>query len=223
MPKVPSRIQVELAPRNGATILRTKATEVYRLGASDLDSILPVSTRPHGKNLRMEYNVVDVVTLDTRLNSNLPGPLERAVENGPQIHYYAAMKQFKLRPAQLHRIKPVSEIPTSGKPLGMYNCCDVEALAASVNAAAASPSRPVSTSASSSVVPESSADPGPSVPRTTRAATRKRAPRRPRIRIEEDYNYEDDFNMFDGMSPDDAKALLHDSTLTSSTNPDWDR
>ncbi|KAJ7444851.1 hypothetical protein FB451DRAFT_1433822 [Mycena latifolia] len=216
MPKASPAV---LAARNGATILRTEATKQYRLGSSDLDSILPVSVRPHGQNLRQEYNVVDVIALDARLNSALPHIWERATENGPQIHFIEAMKRFKLRPTQMYRIKPVSDAPNNsnrtGRPYGIYNLCDVERLSASVKAAASSPSPPAaprseSPAAGSSAVASSSTNPVQSnFARRRTSATRARPrPVRHTIRIEVEDYYEE-YNMFDGLSHDDAEALLY--------------
>jgi hypothetical protein len=96
MPKAPSGPQADLAVADGPAIVRTKATEKYRLGASDLDSILPVSLRLRGQTCIREYNVKDVEALDARLNSDLPLPSERAAQNGAQIKSFAAMTRFKV-------------------------------------------------------------------------------------------------------------------------------
>ncbi|KAJ6597168.1 hypothetical protein DFH09DRAFT_1304918 [Mycena vulgaris] len=227
MPKDTTHPQAPgLAPRNGDTIGRTAATNKYRLGVRDLDSLLPVSVKPHGKNEKKDYNLNDVIALDARLNSAIPGPSERTPENGPQMMRFEAMNEFKLQSAQMDRITPVSEIPhpKNGKgPIRVYNRCDVVALDASVTAAAAAaaslcgiPPAPTPSIASGSAVPISSTNTGPSSrkrPVTTKARSR-RAVRAPRpIEQWEDHNMDDDPNIFDGMDHDDAAALF--AQLTS--------
>ncbi|KAJ7709623.1 hypothetical protein B0H17DRAFT_231269 [Mycena rosella] len=191
-------------------ILRTKATEQYRLEATDLDSILPVSVNGRIR----KYNVLDVKALDVRLNSARPHPSERA-ENGPQIHFYKAMKKYTLRPQQMYRIKPVSQVSSSsGKRLGTYNECDVQELSDKVKAAAASPAPTIATGnsplAAGSSAPSSPTNPANAHAGSSRhtASSSRRAPRvRRNIRIEIEDDYEEP-NMFDGLSSEDAAALL---------------
>ncbi|KAJ6597170.1 hypothetical protein DFH09DRAFT_1404088 [Mycena vulgaris] len=147
MPKASPR-PAALAPRNGATIPRTKAAQQYHLRARDLDAILPVSATPHGRGYRREYNVADVAALSARLRGcEVVGELSLSTDAWP---------------AQVYCVKPGTEIPHVDLRGGyVYDRCDVEDLATSVAPA------PVALAAldDSSAVPRSSPTPvlqGPS-------------------------------------------------------------
>ncbi|KAJ7510130.1 hypothetical protein B0H11DRAFT_1177715 [Mycena galericulata] len=208
MPKAPTHSS--LAPRSGDTILRTEATRRYRLAPSDLDAILPVSIRPHGLSFKQEYNLSDVIALDARLNSANPRPTERAVENGAQIESSEAKKEFKLTLAQLHRIKPVSYNRFTGRPMGVYNRCDVQVLADSGESRGHVDKfycelRTWGFSRGSWLCVQVR-DPVPPAVRSRAAGSN--GGRASRIKVVEDDYYEDEPNMFDGMTHDDAECTI---------------
>ncbi|KAF9466855.1 hypothetical protein BDZ94DRAFT_1249947 [Collybia nuda] len=154
-------------PREGGgTIFRTEAAKKYRLAPADLDSILPVEIRRnnHGGPYPIKiYNISDVKALVARLAGKSPtynpstptkestGVVPKTPElaekkPGGRIMRSTAMKRFKLKGPQLDRILPISIKPNpyqkSGGDMRFYNLRDVEELHASVQAGAASPSKP---------------------------------------------------------------------------------
>ncbi|KAJ7149377.1 hypothetical protein C8R46DRAFT_1198844 [Mycena filopes] len=196
-PSVPPASAPQLAASDGPSIVRSKALKQYRLGETDLNSIMPVKIRPHPVGVGARYyNLKDVVALDECLNSALPDPAERAEESGKQIKAFEAMKKYKLNRAQLARIKPVSEVhmPERKVPIVLvYNLSDVEALAAPIAAAAvyamAAPPRP------------------PHAPVAGSSTGRGTARARTASRRRHDDDYYDSFafdGAFDGMSGEDA-------------------
>ncbi|KAJ7685429.1 hypothetical protein DFH06DRAFT_42576 [Mycena polygramma] len=208
MPKATASESPQLAAPDGPAIVRTKATEKYRLGASDLDSILPVSIRPRGQTVIREYNVKDVVALDARLNGALPLPTERAAENGAQIKAFVAMSRFKLRPAQLQRIRAVSETSVEGKkPVTIYNLCDVEALAQSIAAAVLPTSQTIA--APTTHVAGSSTSSVPAAVSTGTTRCHRRQTRRP-IEVKDSEDYMEEPNFFDNMTRDQADEFMAD-------------
>ncbi|KAJ7781608.1 hypothetical protein B0H16DRAFT_1499041 [Mycena metata] len=128
-----------LATPNGPPIKRTEATKKYRIKATDLDTILPVSRQPNhmgGSSLIQVYNERDVATLALNLRPGKPLP-ELAPEAGPssplakkkgrRIMRTTAMNEFKLTPTQIDELNPVSTTPNAyGTVTRYYNRCDVE-------------------------------------------------------------------------------------------------
>ncbi|KAJ7775149.1 hypothetical protein B0H16DRAFT_87393 [Mycena metata] len=185
---MPKATPTKLTRPSGGWIMGSKACKQFKLAASDLNSILPISdeSNPHNSRLRIKkYNVADVRALAGRLRSNSNSSASGstttlAVATGPSIMRTNAMKEFKLASCQMDRIKPVRMLPNShrtGQFTKWYNRCDVKALADSIAQAAAAPAGPSVSSAA-------------------------------RYHEEEDYDY----NPFDGMSGEEAAFKLAEWT-----------
>ncbi|KAK4701033.1 hypothetical protein P7C70_g5204, partial [Phenoliferia sp. Uapishka_3] len=165
-PTSPSNAETQrLAPSVGGWITKTDAKRKYKLAPSDLATILPISCQPnpHGGPNRVEkYNIADVEVLVDRLKDAggaegaagsstaasppVPGaPHGLAAPNGPRILRTTAMKQYKLQPVQMDRLKPVAVAPNphraSAGPMRHYNLSDVKALAESLGRGAQAPVR----------------------------------------------------------------------------------
>jgi len=130
-----------LAKANGPSIKRTEATKKYKIKASDLDTITPISRQPNhmgGSALMQTYNECDVAALAQRLRPGKPlpelapvaGPSSPlAKKNGPRIMRTTAIREFKLTPTQMDQLNPVSMTPNAyGTVTKYYNRCDVENL-----------------------------------------------------------------------------------------------
>ncbi|KAJ6539000.1 hypothetical protein B0H19DRAFT_1176616 [Mycena capillaripes] len=127
-----------LATPNGPSIKRTEATKKYKIKATDLDTITPISRQPNhmgGSSLIQVYNECDVAALTQRMGKPLPevAPMAPAAvlakKNGPRIMRTTAMKEFKLTPTQIDQLNPVSATPNAyGTVTKYYNRCDVENL-----------------------------------------------------------------------------------------------
>ncbi|KAJ7162574.1 hypothetical protein C8R43DRAFT_990762 [Mycena crocata] len=128
---------------NGPSIKRTEAAKKYKVKATDLDTIEPISRQPNhmgGSALIQVYNECDVASLAQRLrpgkllpelgsHSSGPSGPPLAKKNGPRIMRTTAMKKFKLTPTQMDQLNPVSITPNAyGTTTTYYNRCDVENL-----------------------------------------------------------------------------------------------
>ncbi|KAK7061416.1 hypothetical protein R3P38DRAFT_2829363 [Favolaschia claudopus] len=130
----------ELAVANGPFIKRTKAVEKYKIKATDLDTIKPISRQQNhmgGSSLIQTYNECDVAALAQRLRPGKPlpelspmaNPVVLAKKNGPRIMKTTAITKFKLRKAEIEQLTPISMTPNAyGSLTTYYNRCDVENL-----------------------------------------------------------------------------------------------
>ncbi|KAJ7367939.1 hypothetical protein DFH08DRAFT_829831 [Mycena albidolilacea] len=131
-----------LATPNGPSIKRTAAQTKYKVKPTDLDTITPISRQPNpmGGSAPMQiYNECDVAALAQKLRPGKPlpalapvagpsSPAGLAKKTGRQIMRSAAAKEFKLTPAQLDQLQPVSMKPNAYGVTRYYNRCDVESL-----------------------------------------------------------------------------------------------
>ncbi|KAJ7873332.1 hypothetical protein B0H14DRAFT_2720299 [Mycena olivaceomarginata] len=128
-----------LATPNGPSIKRTAAQTKYKVKPTDLDTITPISRQPNpmGGSAPMQiYNECDVAALAQKLRPGKPlpalagpsSPAGLAKKTGRQIMRSAAVKEFKLTPAQLDQLQPVSMKPNAYGVTKYYNRCDVENL-----------------------------------------------------------------------------------------------
>ncbi|KAJ7122788.1 hypothetical protein C8R44DRAFT_784553 [Mycena epipterygia] len=168
-----------LAAPNGPSIKRTEATVKYKIKATDLDTITPISKQPNhmgGSAPIQVYNECDVAALAQRVRPGKPlpemgssstGPLLLAKKNGRRIMRTTAMNEFNLKPHQMDQLTPISITPNAyGTLTKYYNRCDVENLKERLG----------------------------------------------ELRAASSNHHDFDPNIFDGLSPDDAAALLAQPT-----------
>ncbi|KAJ7283451.1 hypothetical protein C8J57DRAFT_1120976 [Mycena rebaudengoi] len=135
-----------LAAPNGPSIKRTEAVKKYKIKATDLDTIQPISRQLNhmgGSAPIQVYNESDVVALTQRVrpgkplpsdstpasSSSTPAAVVLAKKNGRRIMRTTAIKEFKLTANQLDQLNPVSVAPNAyGTTTKYYNRCDVENL-----------------------------------------------------------------------------------------------
>ncbi|KAJ7510153.1 hypothetical protein B0H11DRAFT_1900513 [Mycena galericulata] len=187
---------------NGRTITKTKVKDDYKLGGTDLNSIdYMEKPNPYRKGSMTLYSVADVEALAARIQNitaGLSSPSGSgslfAMPNGRRIVRAHALADYTLADVQLDRIKPISEEvnPRGRGPVRYYNVCDVQELANAILEAGAVPA--ASTRA--------------------RPAARRRAPPTSRYH---NRGYDDDRNVFDGMSGEEAAFNL--AALTGIVGP----
>ncbi|KAJ7688388.1 hypothetical protein B0H17DRAFT_1068431 [Mycena rosella] len=133
-----------LTAPNGTSIKRTEAVKKYKVKPADLDTITPISRQLNhmdGSAPIQVYNECDVAALALKVRPGKPlpesallaGPSSSsgglAKKNGARIMRTTAVKEFKLTPAQMDQLNPVSTTPNVyGGVTKYYNRCEVEAL-----------------------------------------------------------------------------------------------
>ncbi|KAF8211502.1 hypothetical protein K438DRAFT_1807425 [Mycena galopus ATCC 62051] len=133
-----------LATANGPSIKRTAAVKKYKIKLTDLDTIKPISQLVNrvvmGAALIQIYNELDVAALAQRVRPGKPlpelgsetapsSPFKLAKKNGLRIMRTKAIQEFKLTPAQMDQLDPISATPNGyGTITKYYNRCDVENL-----------------------------------------------------------------------------------------------
>ncbi|KAJ6627474.1 hypothetical protein B0H10DRAFT_1994737 [Mycena sp. CBHHK59/15] len=189
-----------LAAPSGPSIKRTEATKRYKIKATDLDTIAPISRQPNhmgGSAPIQVYNECDVIALTEKIRPGKPLPLPQlaspstspialAKKSGRRIMRSTAIQEFNLTPAQMDQLNPVSTTPNAyGSVTKYYNRCDVENLKQRVQELrAASSNRGASSS----------------------------------NHYADNNDYED--NIFDGLSSEDATALRRSETKSPSRSID---
>ncbi|KAM0751922.1 hypothetical protein T439DRAFT_355803 [Meredithblackwellia eburnea MCA 4105] len=142
----PPRTNVPLAQRHGQQISKTDVKRIYKLKNVHLTGILPTSVRPNpfgGAYDCEKYNLSDVQRLVELVREG--GDWVREEEEGEEgegkrIGRTKALREFKLKPAQLDQIPPLSISPSrypGGRSARIYDWTQVRALATSLGLAQA--------------------------------------------------------------------------------------
>ncbi|KAJ6463839.1 hypothetical protein C8R47DRAFT_77429 [Mycena vitilis] len=180
---MPKATKTKLAPANGRWIMKSDAVKQYKLAPSDLDSILPVSVQRNPRHYHMSvttYNVRDVEALAQR------------IRNAPQASSSASVSTAKFAVPNGKQIMRTTAMNEFGlKPCQMDRIKPVKEMP--------NPHRSGTMRFYNRCDVQALA---------TSIATAAAAPTAPAPQSTTYHDHDDDYNVFDGMSGEEAAFAL---------------